>query len=55
MKIFDTSVIFSCIVGLVCSGGEIQMQDVMNRELSPVPTSMLTDQGEMRTAKGNQY
>ena len=51
VKVFDTLVKFSYIVGLMCSGREIHMQDVMNDELSQVPTSMFTDQGEMRAAK----
>ena len=49
--VFDTELIYSRVIGLQASSREIDIKLLLSYELSPVPTSMFTDSGEMRTAK----
>ena len=49
--VFDTELIYSRVIGLQASSREIDIKQLLSYELSPVPTSMFTDSGEMRTAK----
>ena len=51
-KIFDTSLIYSRVIGLQASSRDIDLKDVFAHELAPVPTSMFFDNGEMRICKG---
>lgn len=47
----DTNLIYSRVIGLQASGLDVDVEDVFAHELSPVPTSMFTDEGKMRVAK----
>ena len=51
VKVFDTNLIYSRVIGLQASGRDIDIEDVLDHELAPVPTSMFHDSGEMRIAK----
>jgi len=51
-NLYDTGLIYSRLTGLLASGRDVCIQDVLRYELAPVPTSMFTDSGEMRVAKG---
>ena len=51
VKIFDTNLIYSRVIGLHASGRDIAIKDVFGHELAPVPTSMFDDTGDMRIAK----
>ena len=51
-KVFDTSVIYSRVIGIQASSRDIDIKDVLHHELSPVPTSMFHDSGAMRVCKG---
>lgn len=46
----DTALIYSRVLGLQNVRG-INLQDVLNYELAPVPTSMFEDNGDMRITK----
>ena len=50
MSVYDTELIYSRVIGLQ-SSRDISMKDVLEYELSPVPTSLFEDSGEMRTPK----
>jgi hypothetical protein len=47
-KIFDTSVIYSRVIGIQASSRDIAIENVLSHELSPVPTSMFDDSGVLR-------
>ena len=49
-KVYDTNLIYSRIIGLQASGREMNLKEVLKYELSPIPTSMFTTNGEMRLA-----
>ena len=51
VKVFDTNVIYSRVLGLQASGREIDIRDVLSHELAPIPTALFDDHGEMRIAK----
>jgi len=51
VKVFDTNLIYSRVIGLQDSGRDIDINDVLGHELAPVPTSMFDDTGCMRIAK----
>lgn len=51
VKVFDTNIIYSRVIGLQASSREVDIERVVSHELSPVPTSMFTDLGEMRICK----
>ena len=46
MKVYDTNVIYSHIIGLQASGRE-----ELKYELAPVPMAMFDNSGDMRVAK----
>ena len=51
-KIFNTTVIYSRVIGLQASSREsIDIKDLLSYELAPVPTAMFTDSGDMRIGK----
>lgn len=50
-KLYDTTIIYSRVIGIQASSRNIDVQDVMSHELSPVPTSMFQDSGKMRLCK----
>ena len=43
VKVFDTNLIYSRVIGLQASGRDIDIEDVLGHELAPVPTSMFHD------------
>lgn len=49
--LYDTELIFTIVTGLQASGREVDLQDVLSYELSPIPTSLFHDSGEMRIYK----
>ncbi len=53
-KVYDTNLIYSRVIGLQASSRDVHISDVLQSELSPVPTALFHDSGEMRTAKSNQ-
>ena len=52
-KVYDTNLIYSRIIGLKASGRDMNLNEVLKYELAPIPTSMLTNSGEMRLATIN--
>ena len=51
VKVFDTNLIYSRVIGLQAREWDIDIKDVLGHELAPVPTSMFYDTGDMRIAK----
>ena len=49
-KVHDTNLIYSRIIGLQASGRDMDLSDILKYELSPVPTSLFHDTGNMRIA-----
>ena len=47
-KIFDTTVIYSQVIGIQASSRDINIENVLTHELAPVPTSMFDASGMMR-------
>ena len=47
---FDTQLIYSSVMGLMVSRN-IDLHDVFNHELTPIPRSMFENSGEMRITK----
>ena len=47
-KVYDTNLIYSRIIGLKASGQDMNLSDVLKHE--SIPTSMFTNNGEMRLA-----
>ena len=52
VKVFDTELIYSRVIGLQASTRDVDVKRLLTYELSPVPTSMFSETGEMRIAKG---
>ena len=50
IPVYDTNLIYSRVIGLQ-NARNISMKDVLEYELSPVPTSLYEDNGEMRIMK----
>ena len=46
---YDTEFIFNCTLGLLATG-EIDLQNLFSYELAPLPTSLSTDDGGLRSA-----
>ena len=51
VKVFDTSLIYSRVIGPQASGRDIDIKYVFGHELAPVLKSMFDDTGDMRFAK----
>ncbi len=49
--LYDTELIFARVIGMQASGREVDFRDVLSYELSPIPTSLFDDLGEMRICK----
>ena len=47
-KVYDTNLIYSCITGLKACGRDMNPSEVLKYELAPIPTSMFTNNGDMR-------
>ena len=50
-KVYNTELIYSRVVGLQASSREININEVISSELSPVPTALFSEFGEMRISK----
>jgi hypothetical protein len=50
-KVFDTSLIYSRVLGLQASGRTVDIHHVLSHELAPVPTALFDDNGELRIPK----
>ena len=49
-NVYDTNLIYSRIIGLKASGRDVNLNEVLKYELALIPTSMFTNNGEMRLA-----
>ena len=47
VKIFYTELIYSMVIGLQASTRDVDVKRLLTYELSPVPTSMFSETGEM--------
>ena len=50
-KVYNTELIYSRVIGLQASPRDISISEVISCELSPVPTALFDDSGEMRISK----
>ena len=50
-KVFDTEIIYARAMGLQCSARDLDTTTLMGHELSPIPTSMVDENGNMKDAK----
>ena len=50
-KVYDTTVIYSRVIGIQASSRELDLKKVLSYELAPVPTSMFHDSGAARMCK----
>ena len=50
-KVFDTELIYSRVIGIQASSRDIDIKQLLSYELSPVPTAMFSESGDMRVAK----
>ena len=50
-KVYNTELIYSRVIGLQASPRDISISEVISCELSPVPTALFNDSGEMRISK----
>ena len=50
-KVFDTNVIYTRLIGLQASSGEVDILKFLDNELAPVPALMFSETGDMRIAK----
>lgn len=46
--IYDTSLIYSRVIGLQASSRDMNIKEVISCELAPVPTALFTDPGDLR-------
>ena len=50
VKVYDTNLIYSMVIGLQASDRPVDLADLLAHELAPVPPALFTDSGELRTA-----
>ena len=50
-KVINTELIYTRVIGIQASSQEIDIKQLLSYELSPVPTAMFSESGEMRVAK----
>ena len=50
-NVYDAELIFSRVICLQACAREVDVKALLSYELSPVPTAMFTETGEMRVAK----
>ena len=50
VKVYDTNLIYSRVIGLQDSDRPVDIADLLSHELAPVPSALFTDKGELRTA-----
>ena len=51
VEVIDTSLIYSRVIALQLKNVALRVENVFSFELSPVPTSMFDDTGDIRSAK----
>ena len=51
-KLLNIDLIYSRVIGLQASSRDCDPRNLFSYELAPIPTSMFTEQGEMRISKG---
>ena len=51
MKVFDTELIYTRVIGIQASSREIDIKQPLSHEFFPVPTAIFSESGEMRVAK----
>ena len=49
-RVYQAELIYSRVIGLQCSR-DINMKDILEYELAPIPTSMFSENGQMRISK----
>ena len=50
-KVFNTELVYTRVIGIQASSREIDIKQLLSFELSPVPTAMFSEFGEMKVAK----
>ncbi len=50
-KIYDTELIYSRVMGMQVSGREVDIKNIIQHELSPIPTALFEESGNMRPAR----
>ena len=50
VKVYDTNLIYSRVIGLQASDRPVDIADLLAHEPAPVPSALFTDNGELRTA-----
>ena len=50
-KFYNTELIYSRVIGLQASSRDISITEVISCELSPIPTALFNDSGEMQISK----
>ena len=50
-KMYNTELIYSRVIGLQASSIELSITDILSCELSPIPTALFNDSGDMRISK----
>ena len=51
IEIIETAMIYSRVIAVQLTNDTFNMRDVLKYELSPIPTSMFNDSGDIRTPK----
>ena len=54
-KVFNTELIYTRVLGIQASSRKIYIKQLLSYELSPVPTAMFSEYGEMRFAKAKSF
>jgi len=49
--VYDTNLIFNIVIGLQASTRKVDIDNVLNHELAPIPTSMFFETGDLRIEK----
>ena len=50
-KVFNKELIYTRVIGIQASSREIDIKQLLSYELSPIPTEMFSEYGEMKVAK----
>ena len=50
VEIIDTSLIYSCVIAMQLTNEAMTVENIFKYELSPIPTTLFNDEGEMRVA-----
>ena len=52
-KVFDTKLIYTRVIGIQASSRKIDIKQLLSHDLSPVPTAIFSESGEMRVANAS--